>query len=316
MRRRDFMILSTATGIGLLSRPGRAGEGAVLRKALIRGLPDEKTLAELKAAGFDGMECQDWNVAPDKAAAARELAQKAGVRIHSVMRGWCRFNDGNPTVVDGEVASMETALKAARAYGADAVLLVPSRIETKAMPQPWEFDIEFDEKTCSVTRVVKGDNARFQEYMDLQNLATESSRKAVQRLIPVAKETGVTIALENVWNNLWVKPKLFASFVRSFNSPHVRAYFDIGNHVKYAPPEEWIRELGGLIAKCHVKDFKLNADGHGGGFVNIREGSVNWPSVRQALAAAGYEGWMTIEGSGKLTLEEQRARLDQIIGGK
>jgi L-ribulose-5-phosphate 3-epimerase len=311
------MILSAAAGVGMWSRPCHAGsDGAVLRKALIRGFPDAGTLADLKAAGFEGMECQDWNVTPGKAAEAGELAKKAGVRIHSVMRGWCSFDDKDPATVDREIASMETALKAAQAYGADAVLLVPCRIEVRSMPQPWEFDIEFDEATCHVSRVVKGDNGPCREYMERQNMATDSSRKAIQRLIPVARETGVIIAIENVWNSLWVKPKLFASFVRSFNSPHVRAYFDIGNHVKFAPPEEWIRELGSLIAKCHVKDFKLNPDGHGGSFVNIREGSVNWPAVRSALSAVGYEGWMTIEGSGKLPLEEQNARLDRIIGGK
>ena len=63
----------------------------------------------------------------------------------------------------------------------------------------------------------------------------------------------------------------------------MRAYFDIGNHVKYAPPQQWIRTLGKLIAKCHVKDFKLNADGHDGNFCEMRDGSINWPAVRQAL---------------------------------
>ena len=84
-------------------------------------------------------------------------------------------------------------------------------------------------------------------------------------MIPAAEKAGVRIAIENVWNNLWVKPELHANFVASFQSPWVRAYFDIGNHVKYAPPQDWIRTLGKLLAKCHVKDFKLDPDGHGGG---------------------------------------------------
>ena len=91
------------------------------------------------------------------------------------------------------------------------------------------------------------------------------------------------IALENVWNNLWVKPDLSANFVASFDSPWVRAYFDIGNHVKYAPPQEWIRTLGKLIVKCHVKDFKLNAGRPRRPFCDIREGSIDWPAVRKAL---------------------------------
>jgi hexulose-6-phosphate isomerase len=124
------------------------------------------------------------------------------------------------------------------------------------------------------------------------------------------------VAVENVWNNLWVDPRLAASFVRSVGSPWVQCYFDIGNHVKYSPPETWLRALGKMIVKIHVKDFKLNPDGHGGKFVDIRDGSVDWPSVRREIDRIGYGGWMTIEGSGGLSLEEKSKRLDLIIGGK
>ena len=46
-----------------------------------------------------------------------------------------------------------------------------------------------------------------------------------------------------------------------------------------------------------MKDFKLSETDPGTGkFVNIRDGSVNWPAVRAALDKIGYNGWMTIEG--------------------
>ena len=32
--------------------------------------------------------------------------------------------------------------------------------------------------------------------------------------------------------------------------------------------------LGKLIIKCHVKDYKLTSDGHGGSWPTLREGSV------------------------------------------
>ena len=89
----------------------------------------------------------------------------------------------------------------------------------------------------------------------------------------------------------------FANFVASFDSPWVRAYFDIGNHVKYAPPER-IHTLGELIAKCHIKDYKLNPDGHGGDWAGLCVGSVDWPAVRRALVSVGYRGWVSIEGNG------------------
>ena len=138
----------------------------------------------------------------------------------------------------------------------------------------------------------------------------------MRKLIPTAEKARVIIALENVWNNLWVKPAFARNLVASFDNRWVRSYFDIGNHVKYAPSEEWIRTLGKLIVKCHVKDFKLKSDGHGGDFVDIRNGSVDWPAVRRALDDVGYNGWLTIEGSDGLSLDEQSKRLDLILAGK
>jgi L-ribulose-5-phosphate 3-epimerase len=122
--------------------------------------------------------------------------------------------------------------------------------------------------------------------------------------------------VENVWNNMFVSPEHTAYFIDSFKSPWVKFYFDIGNHVKYSPPEHWIKTLGKRIVKCHVKDFKLKDNGQGGSFVNIRDGSVDWPVVTKTLNKVGYKGWMTIEGSAKLTLQERSQRLDLIIDGK
>jgi hexulose-6-phosphate isomerase len=140
----------------------------------------------------------------------------------------------------------------------------------------------------------------------------------VKRLIPLAEKTKVVVALENVSNNLWVKPAIFRNFVQSFQSPWVKAYYDIGNHVRFAPPEDWILTLGDLLAKIHVKDYLLDpADPSGRGrSVNIREGSVRWPVLRQALEAVNYNGWMTIESNGSIPFEERSRRLDLIIAGK
>ncbi len=330
LNRRDFLGGAAAVGVGcVISRTtatNRRLQAATLqaaplkttlKKALI-GKPTEETLSSWKAAGFEGIESSAWNVTPKEAAAARKVAEKLGMRIHSVLFGWANFNRKDSVAKD--LAAVRTALRACRVYGGNALLLVPCRIggtRQKPMPMPeaWEFEIEFDEKTGHVRRVAAGDNSRYAAYIDAHNHAVDTSRKAIEKLIPVAEKTKVVIALENVWNNLWVKPAIFRNFIASFNSPWVQCYFDIGNHVKYALPEEWIRTLGKLIVKCHVKGFELNPDGHGGRFVNIREGSVNWPVVRGELDKLGYNGWMTIEG-GNLSLEEHSKRLDLIIAGK
>jgi hexulose-6-phosphate isomerase len=321
--RREFLTTSTAlaagVGLGLCAAPAQAQESppafkTKLHKALIVNKPTEDELKRLKDAGFDGVEA--GIVTPQEAEACRKAAEKSGMRIHSVLRGWAEFNSDDQSKVDKTLAVTEDALRAAQAYGAAAVLLVPCRIGGMKMPAPHQFAIEFDPQTNHLTRVVAGDNAPYGDYIKAHNHAADTSREAVKRLIPVAEKCGVVIALENVWNNLWVQPPVYQNFVASFNNPWVKAYFDIGNHVKYVPPEEWILTLGSLVAKCHVKDFKLSETDPGTGkFVNIRDGSVRWPAVRAALDKVGYNGWMTIEG-GDLSPVEHNRRLDLIIAGK
>jgi L-ribulose-5-phosphate 3-epimerase len=322
LHRRDFLTATATVSLGLAAGAscawGQAEPGfkTKLRKAVIMDRPTEAALQKFKDAGFDGVEGGVIPVA--EAEKSRGIAEKLGMRIHSVLRGWAEFNSPNPAQVEATLKTTENALLAAQGFGADAVLLVPCRIGGGGMniPKPRDFQFEFDEKTGLISKVVAGDNAPYADYIKAHNRAIETSTVAVKKLIPLAEKTKVVIALENVWNNLWVKPAIFRHFVASFESPWVKAYFDIGNHVKYAPSEEWILALGSLLAKLHAKDFKLNNDPGGNGqFVNIREGSVNWPAVRAALEKVGHNGWLTIEG-GNCTPEEHSRRLDLIIAGK
>ncbi len=317
--RRQFLAASAATAGALsVGNLQAAPFKTTLKKSLI-GTPDEKTLTEWKAAGFEGIEVsRQWDIPIEKAVSARELAESLSMEIHSLLFGWAQFNSPDGAVAADNVAQVKKALVTTGAYGASALLLVPCRLDAKVdLPQPWDFDIEFDEKTSHVTRVVAGDNAPYADYIAEQNRATDASRKAVEALIPVAEKTGVIIALENVWNNFWVKPKLAANFIASFDSPWVKAYYDIGNHVKYAAPQEWLETLGDLIVKIHVKDFTVDkSHQRGGTFVDIRDGDVDWPAVRKCIDKIGYNGFMTIEGSGRLSLQERNKRLDAIIAGE
>jgi len=316
MNRRQFLSASAAATTALLTSAqfGGAAMKTTLHKAMIVGRIDEAELKKLKDAGFEGVETSAI-VPPEEAAKGRAIAEKLGMRIHCVLRGWAEFNSKDPAKAANTLKTTQDALRAAQAYGADAVLLVPCRIGGMPMPEAWDFQIEFDEKTGHLTKVAAGDNDKYKAYIEAHNHAVDTSIAAVKTLIPLAEQTKVIVALENVWNNLWVQPAIFKHFVASFSNPYVKAYFDIGNHVKYAPPQDWIKALGSLLAKIHIKDFKLKPDGHGGDFVHPRDGSVNWPVVRQALDDAGYNGWLTIEDS-DLSLEEFSKRLDLIIAGK
>jgi hexulose-6-phosphate isomerase len=317
--RRQFMAAAGAASLSLFTSTQTQGATfkTSLKKAKIIGKPEEPLLRDLKAAGFDGVEVSHIFDDETEAKKSRELIEGIGLKVHSVLRGWAEFNSDDPGKVTASYEVTEKALRTAHWLGAETILLVPCRVggPTVKMPEPWEFDIEFDEKTGHVSRVVKGDNEPFARYIDLQNKSTDTSKEQVTKLIPLAEKLNVIIGLENVWNNLWVRPGLYKNFVASFNHPFVRAYYDVGNHVKYlVPVHDWIHELGGLIKKIHIKDYALAPDNHSGKFVHPRDGSIDWPKMRQALDDVGYNGWITVEDNG-LPLPEFADRLNKIIAG-
>ena len=140
MRRRSFLRYATAVtaGTGLLGESGFAKsrqKGAKLRKALQLGmlpkkLPDAEKFELAKKCGFDGIEASPMK---DLNAARRlgRLARQAGVPIHSIVYGgWgAPFSDPDPKVIEKGLAGMETALRSAKALGADTVLLVPAVVK-------------------------------------------------------------------------------------------------------------------------------------------------------------------------------------------
>jgi hexulose-6-phosphate isomerase len=164
--------------------------------------------------------------------------------------------------------------------GADAVLLVPTRVTE-------EFS-----------------------YQD----AYKWSQEYVSRLIPTAEETGVIVAVENVWNKFLLSPIEFARYLDELNSRWVKAYFDVGNVIIYGHAHHWIRTLGKRLVKIHLKDFKRR----GYQWTNLLDGDVNWPQVRKALDEVGYNGYMTAELSGgsEAKLTDISERIDRIIAMK
>ncbi len=324
MNRRDFLAAGAAAGLAAAAGPlaGAVSQDPVfkkkIKKAFIAG-PDENSFKRAKDNGFDGIQLGSWNHKPEDARKAREAAEKVGIRICSLIRAWVPLDSPKAEEIDKHVASIETALLAAEAFGCSNILLVPALGPKVAVPPAHEFDIEMDEKGI-VSRVVKGDNEKYQPYIEAQNRATRSSWEVMKRLTPIAEKTKVAIALENVWNNLWVRPELFKRFIDGHQHPMVRPYFDCANNVKYGiPPETWIRTLGASTLELHIKEYRNNPDGKSGVWTNLRENGIHWPEVRKALDEVGFDGFATIEESGakpRVPLDEQSRQLDLILAGK
>jgi hexulose-6-phosphate isomerase len=245
-------------------------------------IPDRFQLA--RDAGFEAIECP---TAPDPAVAAEYLAasRKAGLPIHSVMNAehWrSPLSSADPAVVERSLEGMRTSLRNAKLWGADTVLLVPAVVNPEtAYAQAWE-----------------------------------RSRRAIVKLIPLAEELKIVIAIEEVWNKFLLSPLEFARYVDEFASPWIRAYFDIGNVAIAGYPQDWIRTLGKRIVKLHVKDFSFKK--RVAEFTPLLEGEIDFKAVHAALADIGYQGVATVElsaGDGAY-LKEAATRFERILAGQ
>ena len=106
------------------------------------------------------------------------------------------------------------------------------------------------------------------------------------------------------------------SYIDEFKHPLIRAWFDVGNVVLYGYPQDWIRTLGPTITKVHLKDFKRSENGYA--WVNLGEGDVDWPAVRQAFTDVGYHGSAIAElqTGDEAYLRDVSKRIDRLLLGK
>lgn len=239
----------------------------------------------VKELGFHGIELDSPNDLSEKEIlAARD---ETGLEIPGTVNSlhWkMPLSDPDPTVRAKCVASMKQALKDTKKYGGTTVLLVPGIVNEQI------------------------------SYAD----AYRRSQEEIKKILPTAEETGVKIAIENVWNNFLISPLEAARYIDEFESPMIGWYFDVGNIIRYGWPEQWIRILGKRIIKIDIKDYsrtKQKEEGIWAGFkVKLGEGDTNWSAVNQALREVGYQGWGSAEvaGGNRVRLKEISERMDNL----
>ncbi|MGM0505903.1 MAG: sugar phosphate isomerase/epimerase family protein [Bacteroidota bacterium] len=250
-----------------------------------RETPVLEIAQRLQTAGFHGMEPpsgMDRNEVLD-------AAETYDLEIPSVVCSthWTEpLTDPDPDVRRSGLEGVKIALEDAHTYGAKTMLLVPGVVNDQ---------VSYDQ-------------------------AWHRSRQQIQTLIPMAKELGVTIAVENVWNQFLLSPMEAAQYVDSFESPWVGWYLDLGNIVTYGFPEQWVRILGARIAMIHIKEFSLekrNQEGMRNGFqVNLMEGSNNWAAIMTALRETGYEGYGIAEPAWRTPEMDSDQWLDEMISDR
>lgn len=155
------------------------------------------------------------------------------------------------------------------------------------------------------------------EYDEVEQRAEEGLR----RLVPLAQDLGVRIAIENVWNKFLLSPTEMRAFVDRFESPFVGAYVDVANVLPYGHPDQWLRILGRRVFGIHFKDFR-KAVGTEHGFVGLLEGDVDWPKVMAAIREIEYDGPLVAEMIpnyrffGKVKVANASRAMDAILAGE
>lgn len=239
--------------------------------------PIVEAMQEARDLGFDAIELAiagegvlTHNATQGQCEDIVAAAQKIGIEISSVASGesWaCSPTANDPQVRKKIVDFTCRALQTTKWLGTDAYLFVPGAVDVFFLPDAEVIDYD---------------------------VCYERATEAVERIVGAAEQNAVMLCIENVWNKFLLSPLEMRSFIDSFNSEMVGAYFDVGNVLLSGYPQQWIRILGERIKRLHVKDFKVSA-GTAEGFVDLLQGDVDFEAVKEALEKTGYDGYVTAE---------------------
>jgi len=128
---------------------------------------------------------------------------------------------------------------------------------------------------------------------------------ALKAIAPTAEKLKVALAVEFVWSGFLFSPLEMRQFLQAVGSEQVGFYFDPGNMAVFQFPQHWVRALGQLIKRVHLKDWKGRA--LNGGWTALTEGEVDFPAVMRELRRASYDGPLVSEVPESLASWEKTA---------
>jgi hexulose-6-phosphate isomerase len=228
-------------------------------------------------AGFTGFEpelSEDGNLTLDGDLASwqkvRSIADEVGIELSGLATGlyWGANGASKDAKIRAKAAHiLERQIRCAQAIGVDSILVVPAAVGVDFIPD------------CEVVPY---------------DIAYQRATELIKNALPIAREAGITISVENVWNKFLLSPLEMKAFLEQFDDAHVGLYFDAGNTLANGYPEHWIKILGKHIKRVHFKDYRRNV-GSADGFVDLLSGDINWDRVITALKEVGYDGWVGAE---------------------
>jgi L-ribulose-5-phosphate 3-epimerase len=230
----------------------------------------EEWVPQIKAAGYDCLELVlsdsgDLTMASGETdyQRLRELSQRHGVDFVSICPALSQpmgLTTGNVEHAARFRQVVEKLLEAGQALGIDAVLVIPGGVTP---------DVRYD---IAYARALDGMGA----------------------LAPLAEKAGVALAIEYVWNMLFLSPLEMRRFLDEIGSPGVGFYFDPGNMAIFGYPEQWVELTAPHIKRVHLKDWDRKTRS----WPQLLDGDVDFPRVMAALHAAGYTGPLISEVDG------------------
>src|SRR6266480_1547769 len=113
---------------------------------------------------------------------------------------------------------------------------------------------------------------------------------SLETLIPFARDRGVTLALENIPNQLSHLERML-TFFEETRLTGIGICFDSGHSNLLANPAEEIKTAKGWIVTTHLHDNKGRKDEHLLPF----EGSIEWPKVLESFEKIHYQGCLLLE---------------------
>jgi L-ribulose-5-phosphate 3-epimerase len=278
--RRQF--LTTTAAVGTLAASGNLANAQgkeikhttkprKLLKTLKIGMVKGNGLVErfkiAKAAGYDGIELDSPGFKVDE---AQQAIEASGLPVDGSVCSthWnIRHSSPDSTVRAQALADLQKAVRDTHAVGGHTVLLVVGHGKDGPENEIWPRSIE-----------------------------------NIRKVLPLCAELGMTIAIENVWNEFLYQhngpdnqtAEKFVKYVDEFNSPWIGMQFDIGNHWKYGDPAAWIRQLGQRVVKLDIKGYARSKND----WADITEDDLPWADVRKALDEIGFYGWVAAEVGG------------------
>jgi len=116
--------------------------------------------------------------------------------------------------------------------------------------------------------------------------AWSRSQAQIRKLLPLAEDLKIVVAIEEVWNKFLLSPLEMARISKN-SEPMDSSVVDVGNVVLYGYPQDWIERWG----RASSSSFEgLQAQERRIRVVNLGDGDVDWEAVRGAFREIGYAG--------------------------